>query len=956
MQPPSDEAHGGPDAGAGSPSDAPAVAAPEAMVIERAAPAQGRGGARAGAGRPSSLKVAAKKSPSCHGFFEPRQAPPNILGTGKRRRTDELTGTEKDGAAQLEDQSGADSGAARPEDPSGTVSDAVCVADLSKQITALSLSVQRIDAVLVDGGVLKSIKGATKESVGLIDAAYDKAKDKIADMQGLLVAHTRLQVLAHEDSALSARGRVSCALCSENSDTLTSKLQLKSLFLRCNGGYDQNDSDLVQFWNKHLNSQMHALCCEAAAAKALSPMSTALADAALRRDATLDVLFRAMAYAEKEKNSYASYERLVTLLYELDVDVGDWLHGSDTAREMAETLAEVGRDGLKNFLTTPSVITKRLPHVGASMDKVTLFGRQYQLHMVKVNHEGTPLTLFASVDPVEITVEEDGTKTEHEANGWACFTKICRVMERYGVPLFEVERRSPTTNAPTKYGDAIHVATDTSRPHTQQYRSTATDGEACYAGAGVDKSVRARLVGEHGLNDATHTHVHDPAHAEDLLISDAHERASYAKTVVHPLIKGVYGLFSGSPHKWRHMKMLVDEWGADDLWREIHYLFAVRFVQSEYTAVLNFLQSMPAIVAALQAQLDNEKDPLPPELRTKVAGWVRQMREFKFVAYLIVLVDVHKVNKVFSQRVQSDKALVIDLPVYREDYKRSLVKLRTTLGTEGERRIESLSKGQLCMSDGDTMSIDLDVEREVVGAMTVVRASGDVKTRLLGYQGEFLDAILDGFDDRMKEVPVAKLLAKVFDFRKMPLQFTASADALLETWGDTELEELCDGYFPELVKYDVVVEAHVMRLYAREHAAAFTVDGKLVMTGPGSIFEALFSRTDVTVRPGGIPSILHIADFMISFMFHSCNTERAGSHLTALKPKGRSLLGDESLNNSMFNTMNLPELHELDLEPVRKRWKADGRKDATFKGADTPTISKVVARRRALTTPTFLWK
>jgi len=68
------------------------------------------------------------------------------------------------------------------------------------------------------------------------------------------------------------------------------------------------------------------------------------------------------------------------------------------------------------------------------------------------------------------------------------------------------------------------------------------------------------------------------------------------------------------------------------------------------------------------------------------------------------------------------------------------------------------------------------------------------------------------------------------------------------------------------------------------------------------------------------------------------------------------LLGDESLNNSMFNTMNLPELHELDLEPVKKRWKADGRKDATFKGADTPTISKVVARRRALTTPTFLWK
>ena len=89
------------------------------------------------------------------------------------------------------------------------------------------------------------------------------------------------------------------------------------------------------------------------------------------------------------------------------------------------------------------------------------------------------------------------------------------------------------------------------------------------------------------------------------------------------------------------------------------------------------------------------------------------------------------------------------------------------------------------------------------------------------------------------------------------------------------------------MKYDVIVEAHVMRLYAREHAAAFTVDGKLVMTGPGSIFEALFSRTDVTVRPGGIPSILHIADFMISF-----TGSRSGSEIhrgTALGPRNQRI-------------------------------------------------------------------
>jgi hypothetical protein len=204
--------------------------------------------------------------------------------------------------------------------------------------------------------------------------------------------------------------------------------------------------------------------------------------------------------------------------------------------------------------------------------------------------------------------------------------------------------------------------------HLEQYRSTAADGEYCYNGNGPEKSVRAHMVNPTvGVGDATHVMVHDLAHCEDLLVEDAHKVDPYANDVARPLIKGVYAHFPRSPHKYRHMMALIESWSAEDLFRQIHYLFEVRFVASEYIAISNFLASFAGIVAALRQELTTAD--ITPDMKVKINGWLRKMTHCKFVAYLLVMCDVHTVNKVFSTQVQSDSALIIDVTSCLDDYK-----------------------------------------------------------------------------------------------------------------------------------------------------------------------------------------------------------------------------------------------------------------------------------------------
>ena len=76
------------------------------------------------------------------------------------------------------------------------------------------------------------------------------------------------------------------------------------------------------------------------------------------------------------------------------------------------------------------------------------------------------------------------------------------------------------------------------------------------------------------------------------------------------------------------------------------------------------------------------------------------MKQFKFIGYLIVMTDIHEVNKAFSVGAQSDEKTIVDLPGMREKYKQSLTALMNgELGSEAKRRLASLKEGKLKMID-----------------------------------------------------------------------------------------------------------------------------------------------------------------------------------------------------------------------------------------------------------------
>jgi hypothetical protein len=206
-------------------------------------------------------------------------------------------------------------------------------------------------------------------------------------------------------------------------------------------------------------------------------------------------------------------------------------------------------------------------------------------------------------------------------------------------------------------------------------------------------------------------------------------------------------------------------------------LFHVRFVDSERRALLAFLDDRPAIVAALREELDLED--ISAEKRAKLAGWVAQLSQFKYVAYLSVIGDLHTVSVIFSKEEQSDVNLVLDVPKIQVEAKARFRKLRTCLGPICTRRLSTLKERKLSMTKAGKPdrvltiaaddSSDSDGEEVELGVLAL-RGASDVKKQLVGYQQIIIDLILAGFDGRVQDKPVARDLREIFDFRRMPFQ------------------------------------------------------------------------------------------------------------------------------------------------------------------------------------------
>ena len=82
---------------------------------------------------------------------------------------------------------------------------------------------------------------------------------------------------------------------------------------------------------------------------------------------------------------------------------------------------------------------------------------------------------------------------------------------------------------------------------------------------------------------------------------------------------------------------------------QLHYVFEVRFVESEARAIDAFLIDLPAIVKFLQTSvLDSSTD---SDMRAKMKGWLRRLLSFKFVTTCLTQLDIDIALRIFSKQV-----------------------------------------------------------------------------------------------------------------------------------------------------------------------------------------------------------------------------------------------------------------------------------------------------------------
>ena len=153
---------------------------------------------------------------------------------------------------------------------------------------------------------------------------------------------------------------------------------------------------------------------------------------------------------------------------------------------------------------------------------------------------------------------------------------------------------------------------------------------------------------------------------------------------------------------------------------------------------------------------------------------------------------------------------------------------------------------------------------------------------------------------------------------------------------------------PELDSFELKSEALAARMFVFEHQDEFRVlvDPKKPEKGRrlciATIFERLFSDEGACSKP--IPTFLHVLDYVISFMWQSCNSERAGSHINRVKTLERIGLQKDSFNSLVFGTFNNVPVQELDASLLVSTWRKEGHMSGTTAGSAEYDRSKVLKR------------
>ena len=726
-----------------------------------------------------------------------------------------------------------------------------------------------------------------------------------------------------------------CATCStylENNTIPTSaKLGqgLRSTFLKRNGGCVLGSKEaIVTVLRQHKEGKLHRYI----------ELQNNQLDIRLSMERALysknEILVRIMRIAMTcvdQYQSFLSFEHQVRCHHLNGCDVGNRQHSRKQMKEIVLCVGDLFLEDMKHAATSRHPLSGHLLYIGSMADKITDgTTSQWQGQMHYQAHEGVRTLFLTGLEQVtEAAAPVNGEEPIASAGGRSCFDKkvVC-FQEKCGIDLHEDVRDNG---------------------QTLQVRSYMFDGEAVYQGR--NNGVKHYLHHEDGIGDPTQYVGWDPAHDQDLANAALGKEIVYIVDVIDVTVKEVYAHFSRSPQKLRGLEAMAT--AVDCTLKQLHYLFEVRFIESQVKAYTAFIHDLPIILVTLKKDLaiTQANGGPTPEKRTKMTKWVRHVSSIKFPIMLASLLDVHGRSQIYSKQVQSDSTFVIDLPTFREQLFKSLENLRQT--NPGQvfvengyvrRHLPGWKEGKHINTDGAEMIVTTQ------GKSANTSTSDWALNRTKTYLDDIATKLLTALDDKMKPPEIAIRLRTMLDVRRMPEITNNANDANaggFDTHGHAEIDWIVEEEFKHLDAVQLKQDLNVYLHFIKDNRASF--EEYITPTKIGSArtnftktinMSRVFEYFSTNSTPGEMKQLIEVIDYTLAFATGSCAVERIGRVMNLTKNDLRAALGDEIFFHLVFVKFSMPALEDFDWERILERWYNDGHMDAVSKSARESSVLK----------------
>ena len=402
-----------------------------------------------------------------------------------------------------------------------------------------------------------------------------------------------------------------------------------------------------------------------------------------------------------------------------------------------------------------------------------------------------------------------------------------------------------------------------------------SDGAATFTGRHAGVAARMKAANPHMVS------VHCVAHREALAAADACHKVDFLRDTFQPVLGGVFRFFDNSPKREAAFHAVQELLDLSQV-----KLKEPKFVRwlSHDAAVQAFVKSLPAILMALEREVEENRD-----LAAK--AYAKKIKCQKFVASLLLFADVLPHLSRLSKQFQKTD---LDFSQLKPALETAMTSIRQLLGKEGA--FESKLQDHLS-------SIEIEFSDSVHDIFkTTIRK-------------RYLEALLDRLNDRFPAMPILDALG-IFS----PANIRACPENTLCDLGNERLDVLTE-FLGEKEAEGGTVPALVDAVKVREEWIHLK---SLVRNVPSlqacDTTKTLASELHANAAVYQVRSLTAVLDWGLAITLSTAESERDFSRLGLIKTARRNRLLNTTVNNLMVIALDGPPAKDFKFEEALRKF------------------------------------